>query len=277
MWKSRRSKRAEPAVFAERSGAPVCSLAARWTAMCVHINESGNRRANKQTNKPHSATRGLFREFCSSHIHFWDWLLPTSLVASRSFSLRHAVFSLPPSPLRHPALLRSASAVRNERNETIPSIGGDVSQIAELGIKRRKIKGKGQIVCGRSRKFRLAPVGGREERKWATGREGPIDRSFLPENLRFCLLYNFFCPSPPPHPLPVCMCVLCDFAYSMFRATVLPIKQPAAPRVSAEFHLTGVHYETDNELPMLAAKLVIKKITLSFAWNSDDACMSVVL
>lgn len=64
------------------SGQTLCVHWPRWTAMCVHIDESGNRRANKQTNKSHSATRGLFREFCRSHIHFWDWLLPTSLVAS---------------------------------------------------------------------------------------------------------------------------------------------------------------------------------------------------
>lgn len=45
------------------------------TMIHVHINETRTRRVNKQTNKPHSTSRGLFREFCSSHIHFWDWLL----------------------------------------------------------------------------------------------------------------------------------------------------------------------------------------------------------
>lgn len=62
-----------------------------WT-MCVHINESGNRRANKQTNKPHWATRGLFCEFCKSHIHFWDWLLPTSFVSFSLFPLSFPPF-----------------------------------------------------------------------------------------------------------------------------------------------------------------------------------------
>lgn len=61
--------------------------------MHVHINENRTRRVNKQTNKPHSTSRGLFREFCSSHIHFWDWLLRQLSECARSIP------ELPLSPL----------------------------------------------------------------------------------------------------------------------------------------------------------------------------------
>lgn len=71
--------------------------------MHVHIDETRTRRVNKQTNKPHSASRGLFREFCSSHIHFWDWLL-------RQLSIRSL----------DPRTLFTAGA---SRRETVLSIG----------------------------------------------------------------------------------------------------------------------------------------------------------
>lgn len=114
----------------------------------------------------------------------------------------------------------SASAARV--NETKRFHLSEMLEIAELGIKRRKIKGGAQILSvKRNREFRLGrertKEDGEKERKKVSDRTEPIDRFFLPEKLRARFDYV----------------LLLGFAYLLhnFSCSRLPIKQRAATRV----------------------------------------------